>query len=167
MKRFRQWLSTVLAAESLLLCVFVSVMFVRSFWVKDAVGSVQYFQPDGSPIVSNRAPDSPADYDPDADPIAVSKMTSISTLEGECCVTGLSVVNKVIYIRPGWSWLTSTPIGSYRTADDHLGFLFEKVQTPTAVWFDVIFPIWALILLTMISPAIWIFRHRQLFLRKK
>ena len=157
MERSRRWLFNALSASSLLLLVATVALWARSYWVNDEFGEIHYLSLDGrQPFTDLSNKHAMAGH-----PVAIIVMTGCASLKGEVRIDWSRAQTALIPAAPGTFMIPSpvTPNARYRNL--HFGFRWDAVTNPGGTFHDLIFPLWAIALVTAILPCLWLARARR------
>jgi hypothetical protein len=158
MNRLRRWVFHILAAVSLLLCIGVVELWIRSYSVEESFLQFRYFPPDMSVATTQ--------FQPRAD----QRFSDISILEGELLVS--RTLRPVGYPGTNSDWthlrtnLTSPMLNVRPSFRNGFGFEFASdrpADYPGASAWQLLLPLWLVTLVLAIAPV----RSALLLLRGK
>jgi hypothetical protein len=147
-------LFTASAGLSLLLCLVMIVLWVRSYWVWDAITQLKYLPPDQAYATS------------DFKPTFTQRFTDISSVDGEQMVaqTHRAVAyNSIRNAGQSWGfWPTSRqPIRRGPSMINRIGFAWTMDRSPAGTALRVLVPLWFFVLAGTILPSLWLKRRHR------
>jgi hypothetical protein len=156
MKRFRRWLFNGLAATSLLACIATATLWVRSYWVCQALVESRYLSPDKGVTNAN------------FQVVANHRFTDVSFVQGELFVARTITPVGHSFPNRGWEWLPQNvvlPKIDLGTSFFHrCGFVLSMERPsdwPGASSVRLLFPLWMIALIMAIAPLRWFFQMRH------
>jgi hypothetical protein len=149
-------LLTVLSIVSLLLCVATLVLWVRSYWVSDALLEVHYLPLDPSLSMHDGVP-----------PRATQRVRGINAIRGGLLVfqTYRAVGADMVGVISGRHWLRQASSTAPSTPS-RFRFTFERKRSQYGRYIRLQFPFWGIALACAILPASWLLSARRRWRRE-
>jgi hypothetical protein len=162
-KRYIGWLANGAAALSLVLCVVVAGLGLRSYWTEDCACEVRYFPLDGHTAPRGWVPKIDTQlYSPQtADEPFVMRTTICRILRSEVDLFRHRGKTQLVLALPGWAWIRF-PVSKVRhprtTRTNHIGFAWIVDSSS----YEIMFPLWIVCAGFAILPV-----TRILYLRRR